>query len=171
MVQQTAGAQADYAGESGERLYFNPWRDFCAQLPQFIDEVHAVRQRALNQHKPGTRNASHRGFYVATLHAAYSYGGEENSLVWFTAINSKPRPDSEGICSELRTTTNLENLNMAAGKHYDTVGLVVMGEPQPDQATGYETGTLFVCSERCWPKIIEPGRITHDWLNCHGEAR
>ncbi len=157
------------AGRSAEveqtSTAFNPWRDFCVQLPSSIDTVHAVRQHAIENHKPGRANPSHRGYYVATLLAAFSHDEDEASLMTLTAINTKPRGHSDGVCSELRTTAKVEKLNERVGEApYEILGLVVMGDPQPDQATGFEAGTLWVCSERCWPNIIEPGRLARDAL-------
>lgn len=149
----------------GSYVAFNPWRDFCAQLPDYIDSAHRVRHDAFEQHKPGRRNPSHRGYYVGGTIVAFSHADGETSLVTYSATNSKPTPTSDGVCSELRVVTRVEKLNKRQDEpNYESIGLVVIGDPQPDQATGFEASTLWMCSERCWPNIIEPGRIARDAL-------
>ena len=134
-------------------------------MPSYVDAVHRVRQQAIDEHRPGRRNASHRGYYVGGLVAAFSYAPGENSLISHAGTNTKPLDYSEGVCAELRTIQKVERANRkSSDPTYEPFALVVMGEPQPDQATGYTTGTLFMCSERCWPKIIEPGKIARDAL-------
>lgn len=165
MARTAANRAAKSPDMDGGYTAFNPWRELCLQMPSYVDAVHRVRKQAIDEHEPGRRNASHRGYYVGGLAAAFSYAPGEHSLVTHAATNLKPLNYSEGICAELRTIRKIEKQNRkAADPTYEPFALVVMGEPQPDQATGYTTGTLFMCSERCWPKIIESGKIAHDAL-------
>ncbi|MCA9330811.1 hypothetical protein KC957_02080 [Candidatus Saccharibacteria bacterium] len=165
MSRSTAAKAARFEATADGYTAFNPWRELCLQMPSFVDTVYRVRQQAIDIHEPGRRNASHRGYYVGGLTAAFSYAPGESSLVSYADTNTKPLAHSEGICAELRTTRRVERDNRKSDQpSYEPFAIVVMGEPQPDQATGYTTGTLFMCSERCWPKIIEPGKIATDAL-------
>ena len=164
MAQQTlARASAREEGHSPDRSYFNPWRELCARLPQMVDEAHDARIEATNADATSRRRASHRGYYVASTILAYDHSEGQRIYHQNTSINSKPRLDSEGVCSERRLVDQIQRANRK-GSSLEVVGLVVMGDQQPDQATGFNPETLWMCSERCWPRIIEPRKIATDAL-------
>jgi hypothetical protein len=155
------------ASSSAEGYYvaFNPWREFCAQFPALVDAASRVREDAVNAHKPKGRNPSHRGYYVGASIMAYGIASDGGRpIVTDSAINIKTREDADGICAERVLTDRVKKMSRSIGIALETVGLVVIGEPQPDQATGFRSETLWMCSERCWQRIIVPGKIPGDAL-------
>lgn len=155
------------ASHDVDRRYttFNPWREFCSQLPALVDAAYRVREDAIGTHKPASRNASHRGYYVGASIMVFGRSADGGqTILTDAATNTKPRQDSDGVCAERRLTDRVARFSRASGMLLETVGLVVIGEPQPDQATGFDPETLWMCSERCWPRIIEPGKISRDAL-------
>lgn len=152
-------------GASSLYTAFNPWREFCAQFPALVDAAYRAREDAIAAHKPTRRNASHRGYYVGASIMAFGVAEDGGRPIYTdSATNTKPREDSDGVCAERRLTDRVQKITKATGIIFETVGLVVIGEPQPDQATGFKSETLWMCSERCWPRIIEPKKIPDDAL-------
>jgi len=151
--------------EATERIFFNPWRDFCAVLPSMIDEAQDVRLEAMETAGRVRRPASWRGFYVgASVFAANRWDGSRQ-VYRDSAINSKPTEHSEGICAEKRLIDRMSKRTARKGQAVlEVIGIVVVGEPQKDETAGFQSETLWPCSERCWQKLIIPGKIASDAL-------
>lgn len=160
VVQLRASSNAE-----GHYVAFNPWREICAQYSALVDGASRVREDAINAHKPKGRNPSHRGYYVGASIMAYGMADDgSRPIITDSAINVKTREDADGICAERVLTDRLKKMSQSIGITLETVGLVIVGEPQPDQATGFRSETLWMCSERCWQRIIKPKRIPDDAL-------
>lgn len=161
----TAHAQRNETLESDERRFFNPWREFCARLPSMIDEAQDERLEAKEQDKRARKPASYRQFYVGASMLAYDRSDGRRQLYQDAAFNSKPRQDGDSVCAERRLIGRLEKMNIKDPKaNLQVVGIVVVGEPQEDGGTGFRPATLWPCSERCWPRIIQPGKLAVDTL-------
>ncbi|TXG78198.1 hypothetical protein E6P97_00125 [Patescibacteria group bacterium] len=159
-----AMARKTHHGSREAEYAFNPWRELCLRMPGMVDQAQSARVRAAKQDETAKRPASHRGYYVGASVLAFVQESEELGILELTAVSSKPKPDAEGICAERRLTDRIQRINRSSGLFYEPIGLVVIGEPQPDQATGFEPETLWMCSERCWPRIIQRGKVPQDCL-------
>jgi hypothetical protein len=141
--------------EHGEREYFNPLGIFCERLPHMVNEAQDARLEALEQSQNAKRHKpNHRDFYVGASVLAVDV--EERGEQQFTAFNTMPTKAAARVCAEKRVVDRLEKLNRSNEGQWWVVGMVIIGEPQEDRATGYSPETLWPCGESCWPGIVAP---------------
>src|SRR5690606_32957069 len=112
--------------ETGDRHYFNPWREFCGALPSMIDEAQDVRLEAMEQAGHTRRPASWRGFYVGASVFASSLVDGARQVYRDSAINSKPAEHREGICAEKRLIDRIsKRSSRGGGGVLEVIGIVV----------------------------------------------
>ncbi|GEM_PF-3112547 len=141
-------------GERGDRRFFNPWRIFCEMLPHMIDEAQDARLEALNLSKATTRRPpNYRDFYVGS--SLITVEPDNRALDVQSAHNTMPTKQSKNVCAEKRVKDRSDKIARSAHGVLWGVGLVVVGEPQADRATGNTPETLWPCGEVCWPNIVK----------------
>ncbi len=156
--------QSGEAGNSSGRTYFNPWRAYCEQLLSMVDSAQDARLSAIDQHKASTargakRTPSYRGYYVGASILAFDTSEGQQELYTNAAHNTKTRPDADGICAERRLVDRILRANRRVEKALEIVGLVVVAEPQRDDVSDFQSETLWPCSQRCWPNLIQSRKI------------
>lgn len=138
---------------------FDPWRYLCANVEEMLNQAQKVREQAQTADEASSRKSriSHRGFYVgvAALSCVMQDGVLRKTETQFST-NTMPRPaGSERVCGESRVLKGLRKRALKEGNGLIIPGLVVIGEAQPDRATGLATETLFPCGETCWPNFFD----------------
>jgi hypothetical protein len=162
-------AQSGESSGSSERTFFNPWRVYCEQLLNMATAAQDARLAATEQHRASQargakRTPSYRGFYVGASVLAFDRSEGEQELYMNTAHNTKTRPDADGICAERRLVDRILRANRRVETALEIVGVVVVAEPQRDDVSGFQSETLWPCSQRCWPGLIHRGKLDSNVL-------
>lgn len=163
---ETTRAHTGESGNQAGREYFNPWREFCLALPSLVSRAHDARVEAELISETAPHPVSHRYFFVGA--ALLAVHPETRSTRTEAAYNSKPTEGGARVCAEERVFGRVEKDNRKksnGGRVFWVPGLVVIGKPQEDGATGAHTETLWPCGETCWPRIITK-KMPLDGLIC-----
>jgi hypothetical protein len=148
-------AKVGESGESYDREFFNPWRDFCERLPHMIDGAQDERRAAYEISEGAKHPLNHRGFYVGVSVLAFdTLDKTRRHMYEDTAVNTMPIKSGPRVCAEKRAIDRIQKENRSPEKNLEVIGVVIIGEPQPDGATNYHSETLWPCGEVCWPNIV-----------------
>jgi hypothetical protein len=150
---------AEIASNAGvgknRRSIFNPWEILCEEIPSMIDEIQSAREDALATPASKKLRPNHRDFYVGAGVLAVSGGtGSSRSRQREVDINTMPTKGGSRVCAEKRVVERVKKSSSGLDAGKWIVGIVIIGEAQPDKATGNDPDTLWPCGESCYPDIF-----------------
>lgn len=117
---------------AGRDHSFDPWHMFVESVPMMVEEAREVR---LNEKE----TKSYRIRVGCTVLATDAVG---TSMGIFNGGNTKVTPSAGKVCAETRTIRRAQKAGMT-----NIIGMVVVGDPQPDDGSGLASPTLHCCEE------------------------